>query len=114
MVGNVIAQSTGTENPHLISFGAEGYKWPRNEIYLANNTLVNPLLRGGVFLRVAPGADGIRAINNRLVGPGTLESAGPGEYRNNVSVAPRDQARGLSNSTHNLVVVPRVVPSLSN
>ena len=64
----------------------QGYKWPRNEITLENNTLVNPLPWGGVFLRVAPGADAIRAINNRLVGAGTLESAGPGEYRGNAHV----------------------------
>jgi hypothetical protein len=83
VVGNTIAQSLSTENSHLISFGAEGYKWPRNEINLEGNTLINPLPRGGVFLRVAPGADAIRAVNNRLVGNGTLESAGLGEYRNN-------------------------------
>ena len=81
---NYIAQSTSTENPILISFGAEGYKWPRNEIHLMNNTLVNPLSSGGVFLRVAPGADSISAVDNSLVGLGTLESAGPGEYRSNI------------------------------
>ena len=84
VVGNLIAQSTLTENATLISFGAEGYNWPRNEIHLVNNTLVNPLQRGGVFLRVRPGADTIRAVGNTLVGMGTLETAGPGEYRNNV------------------------------
>lgn len=30
----------------------EGYKWPHNVLYLANNTLVNPLPHG-IFLRVA-------------------------------------------------------------
>ncbi|MEO7129230.1 MAG: hypothetical protein ABI040_10280, partial [Rhodoferax sp.] len=55
VAGNTIAQSMTTENRILISFGAEGYKWPRNEIDLENNTLVNPLPFGGVFLRVAPG-----------------------------------------------------------
>ena len=74
VVGNTIAQSTGSENPILISFGAEGYKWPRNELYLANNTLVNPL-PSGVFLRVAPGADAVHTIENKLVGYGTLEPA---------------------------------------
>ena len=83
VVGNTIAQNLHTENSQLISFGAEGYKWPRNEINLEGNTLINPLPRGGVFLRVAPGADFIRAVNNRLVGNGTLEAAGKGEYRNN-------------------------------
>ena len=86
VVGNVIAQSLGTDNPHLISFGAEGYKWPRNEIHLENNTLVNPLPQGGTFLRVAAGADVIRAVNNRLVGLGTLESAGAGVYSNNITI----------------------------
>lgn len=86
VVGNTIAQNTSTENPILISFGAEGYKWARNTIHLENNTLVNPRRWGGSFLRVMPGADASSAINNRLVGNGTLESAGPGEYRGNVHV----------------------------
>jgi hypothetical protein len=86
VVGNLIQQTLQTDNPHLISFGAEGYKWPRNEIYLVNNTLVNPLTWGGVFLRVAPGAHEVRAVNNLLVGSGSLDSAGPGDYRNNFSV----------------------------
>lgn len=110
VVGNVIAQSLRTENPHLISFGAEGYKWPRNEIYLGNNTLVNPLPHGGIFLRVAPGADAIRAINNTLLGSGTLDSAGPGDYRNNVPIDPLDYARELSNNKHNFGVMQRAAP----
>lgn len=68
VVGNTIAQSTHTENPHLISFGAEGYKWPRNALYLANNTLVNPL-PSGVFLRVVPGADEVQDFDNVRLGP---------------------------------------------
>lgn len=68
VVGNVIAQSTLTQNPHLISFGAEGYKWPRNSLYLARNTLINPLPQG-VFLRVAPGADEVQDLDNVRVGP---------------------------------------------
>ncbi len=92
VAGNTIAQSMTTENPILVSFGAEGYHWPRNEIALVDNTLVNPLPFGGVFLRVAPGADAIRAVNNRLAGIGTLESAGPGEYRGNIHIdLPQDR-----------------------
>ena len=98
--GNLIAQSSHTENPILISFGAEGYHWPRNEIHLVNNTLVNPLPRDGVFLRVAPGADVIRALNNTLIGLGTLTSAGPGEYRNNVK----------GDATHNSTPMPHLAP----
>ena len=71
VVDNVIGQSTTTENPHLISFGVEGYKWPRNELYLQNNTLINPL-PDGVLLRVSPGADAVQSLGNVLVGSGKL------------------------------------------
>ena len=70
VVGNTIAQSTRTENPYLIAFGAEGYKWPTNSLYLANNTLVNPLPHG-LYLKVAPGADAVQLIDNVLVGYGS-------------------------------------------
>ena len=93
VVGNLIQQNIETDNPQLISFGAEGYAWPRNEIHLVNNTLINPLPLGGVFLKVAAGADVIRAVNNLLVGQGTLESAGRGDYRSNYTVAPSDFAQ---------------------
>lgn len=93
VVGNVIQQNIETDNPQLISFGAEGYAWPRNEIYLVNNTLINPLPFGGVFLKVAAGANVVRGANNLLVGQGMLESAGPGDYQNNYNVAPSDFAQ---------------------
>ena len=98
---DVIGQNLQTENPKLISFGAEGYKWPRNAIRLQDNTLINPLSYRGVFLYVAAGADAISATNNRLVGDGTLESAGAGEYRNNVALDPLAYERGASGTTHN-------------
>ncbi len=84
VVGNTIAQSTTTDNTQLISFGAEGYTWPRNEIHLEGNTLINPLPVGGQFLRVAHGANMIRAVGNQLQGPGALEQAGPGVYKHNL------------------------------
>jgi len=68
VAGNTIAQSTRTQNAQLISFGAEGYKWPRNALYLANNTLVNPLPHG-IFVRVAPGADAVHDLDNVRQGP---------------------------------------------
>ena len=30
VVGNIIQQGSETQNPHLISYAAEGYKWPKN------------------------------------------------------------------------------------
>ena len=68
VVGNLIVQGSQTQNPHLIAFGAESLHWRRNEIYLVNNTLVDNLPKGGVFLRTAPGTQIIKAVNNLLVG----------------------------------------------
>jgi hypothetical protein len=53
---------------------------------LINNTLVDDRRGGGIFLRVKPGQVRIKAFNNLLVGRGKLESAGPGDYRNNPNV----------------------------
>jgi hypothetical protein len=86
VVGNIIQQSSTTENPHVISFGAEGYRGPVNELYLINNTLVDNRPQNGVFLRIKPGTSTVVALNNLLVGRGKLESAGSGDYRNNFNV----------------------------
>jgi hypothetical protein len=86
VIGNIIQQDSQTENPHIISYGAEGYAWERNELYLVHNTLVDKRPKGGVFLRVNPGPVVVKASNNLLVGEGRLEDAIAGEYRNNVNV----------------------------
>lgn len=70
VVGNIIQQGTQTQNSVLLSFGAEGYKWPLNELHLAHNTLVNDLPGGGTFVRVSPGAGRIVTRNNLYAGPG--------------------------------------------
>jgi hypothetical protein len=92
VIGNLIAQNRSTENLHLISYGAEGYTWQRNALYLTHNTLVNPLAQAGVYLRVAAGVDKIVATNNLLAGPGSLETSGPGDYRNNLHAVAQDFA----------------------
>jgi hypothetical protein len=68
VVGNIIEQSAQSENPDVISYGAEGYRWPRNELYLVNNTLVDHLAEGGNFVRVWPGADRVKVFNNLFFG----------------------------------------------
>ena len=85
VVGNVIQQSSTTDNSNVISFGAEGFRSQANRLYLVNNTLVDMRPQGGQFLRVKPGAE-VHAINNLLVGKSKLEEAGPGDYRNNFNV----------------------------
>jgi hypothetical protein len=97
VVGNIIEQSVRTQNPNIISYGAEGYKWHKNELYLVNNTLVDNRPQRGAFLRLKPGDVTVKAINNLLVGSGGLESAGLGEYRNNFTVDRSEFADAANN-----------------
>lgn len=81
VVGNHIQQGSQTENPAMISFGAEGYKWPRNELYLVANVLADDRPGGGKLLavRTDPAAKPVnlvvKALNNVLVGTGELGAA---------------------------------------
>jgi hypothetical protein len=89
VVGNLIQQGPATQNPAIVSFGAEGFKNPANELYFVNNTVVNDLPEGGTFVVVWPGADVVRIVNNVFSGPGDLLT-GPGELHNNVVTARAD------------------------
>ena len=86
VIGNIIQQSATSENSNIISFGAEGYKWPKNEIYLINNTLINDRPEGGSFLAVRPGAQTVKAYNNLLLGRRQLNTGIDGEFINNPNV----------------------------
>ena len=86
VIGNIIEQSATTENPSLISFGAEGYKTPTNALYLINNTLVNHRPAGGTFLVVKPGSINVTAYNNLLLGKRPLNTGIDGVFINNPNV----------------------------
>lgn len=73
VVGNVIQQSASTENLALVSFGAEGYEQPRNELALVHNTLVNNHRSGGSFVRIRRGAPAALLYNNLFAGKGRTE-----------------------------------------
>jgi hypothetical protein len=70
VLGNIVQQSRYSENPTLIAYGREGFKWPLNRLFLINNTLVNEHPHGGAFLRAAAGSHGVFSSNNIFVGPG--------------------------------------------
>ncbi len=75
VVGNIIQQSSTTQNPTIISYGEEGYIWTRNELYLSYNTIVDDLPGGGRFLYRKSGADKLMATNNLLLGYGPFEGS---------------------------------------
>jgi hypothetical protein len=76
VMGNLIMQSSTTENPHVISFGVEGATWPRQALYLVHNTLVDQRPSGGIWLRVTPPQTDVVLANNLLVGTPKLAAEG--------------------------------------
>jgi len=93
-VGNFIEQAASTRNPHLVSYGVEGYGWPTNRLTLTHNTLFDRRNRGGIFLRVAPGQVEVLCANNLLLGGGV---AGPwlgDETRGNYRITAGDLEQG--------------------
>lgn len=67
VVGNVIGQSAKTRNATMVSFGAEGLRWPRNALYLVNNTLVDDLGASRRLVAVRSGSVRAVSVNNLLV-----------------------------------------------
>lgn len=72
VAGNVVVQGPRSENPALVSYGAEGLTHPGRTLWVVNNTFVNRRASGTSVVV----ADGARAVlrNNLLVGPGDLAS----------------------------------------
>ncbi len=83
VVGNQIEQSSTTENSKIISFGAEGLKWPKNALYLAHNTIVNDRPQGARMLDALAGV-AVVAVNNILVGQGASLDLPAGAGQGNV------------------------------
>jgi hypothetical protein len=92
VVGNIIQQSTGTDNGKIIFYGAEGYRWPQNELYLVNNTLVDDRPMGGRFLTVRPGPVKLKVVNNLILGKRSRYGAIPDDSSANYTVSWSDVA----------------------
>jgi len=77
LIGNVIAQSPGSQNPVVISYGSEGQLWDDNSLVLSHNTLISEGWRPAWFLRVhrdrVPAMGELLALNNLIVGSGVFE-----------------------------------------
>jgi hypothetical protein len=87
IVGNVIGQSSNTQNPVVVAYGAEGRPWEKNALYLAHNTLLNDRWVPAWFLRVwrerLPNDTPVTAVNNLTVGPGVFTWGASGEFVGN-------------------------------
>ncbi len=88
VIGNVIAQSADTDNPTLVSYGAEGTHWPDNALYFVHNTLVNDRYDGSFLKSWAeklPKNTENWIINNLTVGNGDLFPPPQGRFEGNLS-----------------------------
>ena len=64
ILGNLMQQGKLAENSTLISYGAEGLNYTRNELYVVNNTIVNDRQYGKFFY--INGSSGIVLLQNNL------------------------------------------------
>jgi hypothetical protein len=86
VIGNIIGQSSDTQNPVMIAYGSEGKAWDKNRLLLSHNTLISnyPLTW---FLRswpdkLTPDTE-IRAVNNLTLGTGLFSLASAGSFSGN-------------------------------
>ena len=72
VAGNVVVQGPRSENPALVSYGAEGLTHPDRTLWVVHNTFVDRRASGTAVVV----ADGARAVlrNNLLIGGGDLAS----------------------------------------
>lgn len=92
VLGNLIQQGKASENQAIVSYGAEGYRWPANTLMFAFNTIVNDRPNGGTFLRVSRGANQVTMAYNVMVGRGALSIDAPQSAVGNVEAAKKDFA----------------------
>jgi hypothetical protein len=87
LIGNVIGQAAGSQNPVVVAYGSEGRHWDRNALYMAHNTLINDKLLPAWFLRVwrdkLPPDTEVHAVNNLSVGLGVFAWGASGHFEGN-------------------------------
>lgn len=90
VIGNVIGQGAGTDNPLMVAYGAEGPRWSENALYFIHNTLVNDVQFNRPLKlwqeRFAEPVD-LWLINNLVVGHGGFDPPSRGRIEGNTVVA---------------------------
>jgi hypothetical protein len=94
IIGNLIQQGPLTDNPAIITYGAENTNNPNHELYVINNTIVNDGPQGP-FITISGGTTA-RFVNNLFVGTGTIPS-GAGVTSLNNRASSTWSAAGLVN-----------------
>ena len=92
VVGNVMGQSSGSTNPTMLAFGAEGSKDTAHALFVVNNTFINQGLRPAIFVRVhaakLAAAVEQRLANNLFLGVGVTDATLADLARGNFIASP--------------------------
>lgn len=76
VIGNLVQQGAGTDNPSFIAYGEEGATNPSDALFVVNNTFVNDK-GNGTFVNVAGGVTTPAVLrNNIFFGGGTITNQG--------------------------------------
>jgi hypothetical protein len=84
VIGNVIQQPGGNNNPAMLAYGEEGASNSGNDLYVVNNTFINDDSSRGTFIMTGGGvAKAVLMQNNLFVGTGTVNSQSNATDRTN-------------------------------
>lgn len=90
VIGNIIEQPAGNNNPNMLAYGEEGATNPAQDLYVVNNTFLNDDPNSGTFVMVGSGVTKpVLLQNNIFGGTGTVSNqTGALDRTNYRSVAP--------------------------
>ena len=87
LVGNVVGQSSNTENPTLVAYGAEGNIWPNSKLKIVHNTFFSEGFQPAWFLHVFSEKFATKpevlTRNNLLAGFGLFSMNVAGQHQGN-------------------------------
>ena len=84
IIGNVIQQPAGNNNPALVAYGEEGASNTGHDLYVVNNTFLNDDSSRGTFIMTGGGVSKpVLMQNNLFVGTGTVNTQSSATDRSN-------------------------------
>ncbi len=89
IIGNIIEQPSGNENPTMLAYGEEGASNPGKDLYVVNNTFLNDDGSSGTFINIAGGVTTPVLMQNNIF-------AGVGTVNNQVNAIDRNNYRSLA------------------
>jgi hypothetical protein len=96
IIGNVIQQPAGNQNPALLAYGEEGASNTGHDLYVVNNTFINDDSSRGTFIMTGGSVSKpVLMQNNLFVGTGTVNTQSSATDRTNYrTVSPAFVDRG--------------------